>query len=57
VYGFAASKFALFNIRTASNRRLSSAGGAFLNSYARLFNAQVNDRAAHDIKAYDQRLP
>jgi predicted SprT family Zn-dependent metalloprotease len=57
VYGFAASKFALFNIRTASNRRLSSAGGAFLNSYARLFNPQVNDRAVHDIKAYDQRLP
>ena len=57
VYGFAASKFAFFNFRTASNRRLSSADGAFLKSLARLSNPQSNDGAAHDIKAYDQRLP
>jgi hypothetical protein len=57
VYGFAASKFALFNFKTASNRRLSSAGGAFLKSHARLNNPQSNDGAAHDLKAYDQRLP
>ena len=57
VYGFAASKFALFNFRTASNRRLSNAGGAFLKSHARLSDPQSNNGAAHDIKAYDQRLP
>ena len=32
-------------------------GDAFLKSHARLSNPQSNDGAAHDLKAYDQRLP